>query len=59
MTVNKSSSGWVFNYIVLPILVAILIGASTAIHLMAKSETESQDKQSAMMKNTVAGVANR
>ena len=43
----------------MPILVAILIGVSTVIHLMAKSETKSQDKQPAKMENTVAGVANR
>lgn len=46
MAKSKSGSGWAFNYIILPILVAILIGASTAIHIMAKSEPESQDKPS-------------
>ena len=59
MTVNKRNSDWILSYVIVPILLVLLIGASTKIHFMSKSKIDRQDKKLTKMDNTFTRILNR
>ena len=54
MSLNRRSSDWILNYVIMPILFILLIGVSTKIHFMSKSKIDGKNtKLTKIEKNLV------